>query len=94
MDVNLASKKIVLDQNAPNPFKENTTITYFIPKDASDVKIIFTDMGGDIIKEVKIEEKGKGQLNVYASDLSSGIYTYSIVADGVTLDSKKMVKTK
>ncbi|MBI4931937.1 MAG: tail fiber domain-containing protein [Bacteroidetes bacterium] len=94
IDVNLASKKIVLDQNNPNPFKEQTTIPYFIPKDANDVMIIFTDMDGDIIKEVKINEKGKGQLNVYASDLSSGIYTYSIVADGITLDTKKMIKTK
>ncbi|MBI3501334.1 MAG: tail fiber domain-containing protein [Bacteroidetes bacterium] len=94
VDVNLASKKIVLDQNSPNPFKENTTITYFIPKDANDVKIIFTDMSGEIIKEVAITEKGKGQLNVYASDLSSGIYTYSIVADGMTLDTKKMLKSK
>jgi len=94
IDVTLASKKIVLDQNNPNPFKEQTTINYFIPKDANSVMIIFTDMDGDIIKEVRIAEKGKGQLNVYASDLSSGIYTYSIVADGVTLDSKKMVKTK
>ena len=94
IDVNLASKKIVLDQNSPNPFKEQTTIPYFIPKDANDVKIIFTDMDGDIIKEVRIAEKGKGQLNVYASNLSSGIYTYSIVADGVTLDTKKMVRSK
>lgn len=51
-------------------------------------------MDGEIIKEVSISEKGPGQLNVYASDLSSGIYSYSIVADGVTLDTKKMVKTK
>ena len=56
--------------------------------------IIFTDMEGQIIKEVPIFEKGKGQLNVYDSVLSSGIYTYSIVADGITLDTKKMVKTK
>jgi hypothetical protein len=94
IDVTLATKKIVLDQNSPNPFKEQTSITYVIPKDANSVMIIITDMSGDIIKEVPITDKGKGQLNIYASDLSSGIYTYSIVADGVTIDTKKMVKTK
>lgn len=94
IDVKLVSKKIVLDQNKPNPFKEQTTITYFIPDHVSDVMIIFTDIDGTVIKEVPIYDKGNGQLNVYASDLSSGIYTYSIVADGITLDTKKMVKCK
>ena len=49
-------------------------------------------MAGEIIKEILITEKGKGQLNVYASDLSSGIYTYTIVVDGITIDTKKMLK--
>ena len=94
IDVTLSSKSIVLDQNQPNPFKEQTTITYFIPDDAKNVKIIFTDSRGSVMKEVSIAEKGKGQLNVYAQDLSSGIYTYYIIVDGVTIDSKKMVCTK
>jgi hypothetical protein len=94
IDVTLSSRGIVLRQNDPNPFSEETTIEYFIPDDAQQVKIIFTDMIGNILKEVQIPEKGKGQLNVYASDLSSGIYTYTIVANGITIDSKRMVKTK
>lgn len=94
IEVTLSSKSIVLDQNQPNPFKEQTIITYFIPDDAKNVKIIFTDSRGNIMKDVSITEKGNGQLNVYAQDLSSGIYTYNIVVDGVSIDSKKMVCTK
>jgi trimeric autotransporter adhesin len=94
IDVTLSSKSIVLNQNQPNPFKEQTTITYYIPDDAKNVLIIFTDSKGNVMKEVAISEKGKGQLNVYAQDLSSGIYTYTLVADGVTIDSKKMVCNK
>jgi len=94
IDVTLSSKGIVLNQNDPNPFKEHTIIQYFIPDDAQQVKIIFTGIKGDILKEVEISEKGKGQLNVYASDLSSGVYTYSIVANGITIDTKKMVCSK
>jgi|GEM_PF-2818201 len=93
-DVTLASGSIVLDQNQPNPFKEQTTITYFIPEDSKDVKIIFTDSRGTVLKEVEIAQTGNGQLNVYAQDLSSGIYTYTLIADGVTIDSKKMVCNK
>lgn len=37
IDVTLSSRKIVLDQNAPNPFRDQTTITYYIPKDANIV---------------------------------------------------------
>ncbi len=94
IDVLLNSKTIVLQQNVPNPFKEQTTISYFIPDDLKDVKIIFTDATGNVIKEVTITDKGKGQLNVYAPDLSSGIYTYTIISNGITIDSKRMVLTK
>src|SRR5258706_986872 len=94
IDVTLSSKTVVLNQNVPNPFKEQTIIEYFIPDDATQVKIIFTDNKGDVLKEVEISEKGKGQLNVYAADLSSGVYTYTIVADGATIDTKRMLKTK
>src|SRR3972149_1700084 len=91
-DVTLSNRKIVLNQNQPNPFKEQTTITYEIKTDFSNAIIFFTDMKGEVINEVQITEKGKGQLNVCASDLSSGIYTYTIVVDGITIDTKKMVK--
>ncbi|HLG33256.1 MAG TPA: tail fiber domain-containing protein [Bacteroidia bacterium] len=94
IDVKLSSRGIVLEQNKPNPYKENTVIEYFIPDDAVNVKIIFTDAKGNVLTEVEIPEKGKGQLNVYAADLSSGIYTYTIVADGITIDTKRMMKTK
>src|SRR5258706_4922639 len=94
VDVALSSNSIVLDQNQPNPFKEQTTISYFIPDDSKDVKIIFTDSKGTVLREVEITQTGKGQLNVFAQDLSSGVYTYSIVANGITIDSKKMVCTK
>jgi hypothetical protein len=94
IDITLSSKTIVLNDAVPNPFKEQATISYFIPDDAKNVKMIFTDSRGNVMKEVSIPEKGNGQLNVYAQDLSSGIYTYTLVADGVTIDSKKMVCNK
>ena len=94
IDIKLSSRGIVLEQNKPNPYKENTVIEYFIPDDAVNVKIIFSDSKGNVLTEVEIPEKGKGQLNVYAADLSSGIYTYTIVANGITIDSKRMMKAK
>jgi hypothetical protein len=88
------TKSIVLNQNVPNPFKEQTTISFQIPASVSSAKIVFIDNLGNILKEVEINERGYGELIVYAHDLSAGHYTYYLVADGNTIESKKMVLTK
>lgn len=95
-DVELSNKNVILllQQNVPNPFSEQTTINYFIPDNISSAQIVFFEASGKIIKTVDLTEKGKGQLNVFASDLSNGTYTYSLIVDGQTIETKKMVRTK
>ncbi len=83
---------IVLNQNTPNPFAEQTTITYNVPAKYKFAQIIFKTIEGKIIRTVDITTKGKGQLNVFASDLSAGLYVYSLIVDGEVIDTKKMVK--
>ncbi|MBI3509398.1 MAG: T9SS type A sorting domain-containing protein [Bacteroidetes bacterium] len=85
---------VVLDQNVPNPFAEQTTITYSLPDNFKKAQVLFYDANGKLIKAVELIGTGKGQLNVFADDLSNGIYTYALVVDGQVMDSKKMVKTK
>ena len=93
IDVELENiKAIILNQNFPNPFAEHTTITYFITDDVKNAQIFFYDNKGTILKIVDINEPGSGQLNVFAADLSSGNYTYSLIADGRLIETKKMVK--
>ncbi len=87
------AKSIILNQNVPNPFAEQTTISYFLTNDVKKAQIFFYDSKGVILKIVDVNEKGAGQLNVYAADLSSGSYTYSLIADGKLIETKKMVKT-
>lgn len=94
-DVELNNKNIVvLDQNVPNPFAEQTTISYFLPDNITRAQIIFLDQSGKLIKVVDLSEKGRGLLNVFANDLTNGIYTYSLIIDGQTVETKKMVKTE
>ncbi len=93
-EVELTTDVIILDQNNPNPFKETTAITYFIPDFVNYAQIIFSDNMGRVIKTVDVTEKGQGKLEVKAEKLNSGIYTYSIVIDGQIVDSKKMIRTK
>lgn len=83
---------IILDQNLPNPFAENTTITYSIPDDIMEAQLLFYDMNGRIIKQVDITDRGDSKLTVYGNNLEKGIYTYSLIADGKLIATKKMIK--
>ena len=89
--VNLnGSQSIILDQNVPNPFKERTNIGYVVPADVKDAHIYIFGQTGKIMKKVRLQA-GEGVLEVYASNLSSGMYSYSLVIDGQVMDTKKMV---
>ena len=46
------------------------------------------------LKEVDIVQKGQGTVEVDAENLTSDIYTYSLVIDGKVIDTKLMMKTK
>jgi trimeric autotransporter adhesin len=83
---------IILNQNVPNPFAEQTVISYNIPESAGVAQIQFHGLNGQLIKTVDIVSKGAGKLNVFANDLSSGTYSYTLVVDGKIIDTKKMVK--
>lgn len=91
--VELNNKSIVvLDQNVPNPFVEQTTISYYLPDNVTKAQIIFYDQSSKVIKVIDLTEKGKGYLNVFANDLTNGIYTYSLVVDGAIIETKRMIK--
>ncbi|MBP7822191.1 MAG: tail fiber domain-containing protein, partial [Saprospiraceae bacterium] len=83
---------IILSQNDPNPFTESTRITFQIPDEVKDAKIIFTSTTGAIINTAIINERGAGELEVYSSELSKGLYNYTLVCDGKVIASKKMLK--
>ena len=84
----------MLYQNIPNPFGDNTTINYFLPKGVIQAEMVFYDNFGRQVKTVQINNRGNGSIQVDATDLASGIYTYSLVADGQVLDTKKMIRAK
>ncbi|MBX2909836.1 MAG: tail fiber domain-containing protein, partial [Chitinophagales bacterium] len=91
--VNLSNlQTIILNQNTPNPFAEQTTISYFLPDNIKTAAIIFYNAEGREINRAEIATRGKGAINVYAQDLSSGVYSYTLIADGNVIDTKRMVK--
>lgn len=88
-NVNLDNETI-LAQNAPNPFDDQTVIYYYVPEEAGNAEIQFFNENGTLIKTVAIE-KGEGSVTVHALSLKKGTYTYSLIADGRIIESKKMI---
>ncbi len=89
------SKPGLLYQNAPNPLRNNTQITYWI-KDDSHVKISIFSSDGKLVKTINEGKRPNGTYNLVidVSELKSGLYFYSISISGKIIDTKKMTIIK
>lgn len=83
-----------LHQNAPNPFTENTEISFCIPKEAKAAALYIYDMNGKQVDEVVLSQRGEGMITLQGSHLEAGMYLYSLIIDGKLIDVKRMVLTK
>jgi hypothetical protein len=84
----------ILNQNYPNPFKNNTVITYSVPE-MCEVKFLIFDQNYKLVDEINegIKHKGTYQLDYKAKKLSSDMYYYKMITAKSSV-SKKMIKTK
>jgi photosystem II stability/assembly factor-like uncharacterized protein len=87
-------KNFSLNQNYPNPFNPSTIIEYAVPKTAF-VTVKVYDLMGKEVKTLVSETKQTGyySLTFNASNLTSGVYFYKIIAGDFTA-SKKMMLVK
>jgi len=81
-------------QNVPNPFGDQTQISYVLPDNTQNAVMIFSDNNGRVMKNVTLSDLSSGIVTLKAGELNSGSYTYTLVADGQIVDTKKMVLTK
>lgn len=92
-DLNEIPTEYSLSQNYPNPFNPTTSIKFGLPQN-SNVSISLYNMLGQ--KVITLSEKsynaGIHNLTVDASSLTSGIYIYSISAQGI--DGNNFVQTR
>lgn len=91
VDVN-APANYLLSQNYPNPFNPSTTIHFEVPT-RSFISIKIYDAIGNEIRTLVNEEKEAGMYEVSfnASDLTSGIYFYSLNSGNVSITKKMML---
>ena len=88
-------KSFKLFQNYPNPFNPVTSIEFELQK-TSNVQIIVRDVLGRLISDQKLGNLVSGRHNYQfdASNLSSGLYFYSLSINGQLMDTKKMLLLK
>jgi len=83
--------------NAPNPFSDYTKISYFISKEdmrSSTVMLIYNSSGKLIFEKDLDTIEGQNTIDIDLSSQSSGMYVYSLLLEGKTVDSKTMVISK
>lgn len=84
----------ILYQNNPNPFTDNTIVKCFIPKDTKSAVLYIYDMNGLQIDSMNVPGRGEVSVTIEGSSLDAGIYLYSLITDGVVVDTKRMILTK
>ena len=91
----IASSQIVqLDQNHPNPFGEQSTISILIHKHEliKQLELGIYDLAGRKIKALLLDKNLDNQtISINASDYHSGIYYYGLILNGQNIQSRKMV---
>lgn len=88
-------KEFALFQNYPNPFNPTTNIKYQITK-SSNVNLKVNDITGKLLVDLVNQKQSAG---IYLVDFngimySSGVYFYSLIVNGVLIETKKMILIK
>jgi hypothetical protein len=89
----IENKESTMGQNMPNPFSESTVINYFIPKGSNKAALRIVNSKGNMVRNVSINEFGKGKLDLTIKNFKSGMYSYSLIVDDEIIVTKKMIIT-
>lgn len=84
----------MLYQNTPNPFTEETVISYIVLTEAQQASIYIYNMLGEQLSKYDISAFGEGYITISANELYAGTFLYSLVVDGKLIDTKQMIITQ
>ncbi|MDX9711550.1 MAG: M14 family zinc carboxypeptidase [Ignavibacteriaceae bacterium] len=93
VDFNIV-KEYSLSQNYPNPFNPETDISFSLAKSDNVTLKIYNILGSEVVTLVsEFMEAGKHKIKFNASDLTSGVYLYTIKSGNFTA-TRKMILMK
>lgn len=86
------NKDVVLSLAAnPNPAQNSTVLRYSVPSKYNNAKVVVRNTFGSVVKQSAIKTGVAGKVTFNTCDLTNGVYFYSIVANGSTLVTKKLI---
>lgn len=94
IQIGVLKNKPVLEQNEPNPFTDKTEIRYFLPEGTTNARIMVKTDEGKIVGDFPLETIGFGSISINPGTLTAGTYYYSLVANNIVIDTKKMTLLK
>ena len=85
----------ILQQNTPNPFKQETTIAYRLPSDIQNAAICIYKLNGQQLKKYDLDTSViSDHITVDCSTFDAGMYIYALIVEGKVIDTKRMILTK
>jgi len=87
-------EKAELYQNTPNPFSSNTEISCYLPENPKQASIHIYNLQGIELKSYSLTQTGLNTVIVNGSELSAGMYLYTLIVDNNIIDTKRMILTK
>jgi len=81
-----------MEQNVPNPAKNETRIAYSIPSDGQVIFTVYTVVGQVLHVEKRDSHSGDNEVEFNTINLSSGIYYYSMEYKGEKLVKKMTIR--
>lgn len=80
-----------LEQNTPNPASGQTYITYHIEGAAKKAQLFVASQTGQPVRQIDLSVRKYGTVTLRTGELISGTYVYSLIIDGKTMDTKKLI---
>jgi len=89
---NEVASELLLSDNYPNPFNPTTSISYTLPEDGKVQVKIFDVLGRELATIISgFESKGKHSIVWDGSNVSSGVYFYSITFKNQAINKKMLM---
>ena len=74
----------------PNPVTDKAYIGYQLSSDVRAARLMIYNILGNRVKEIELPRHGH-KVELPANELRSGVYFYSLYADGVRQETKRLV---
>jgi hypothetical protein len=86
----ILASQVKFSEAYPNPAINRVNVDYSLPVEVKKATIAISNMLGSRVKEIKLDELN-GTARIDVSEYLSGIYFYSLVADGQLILTRKFV---